>query len=1131
MVDMATHFLRFLNLIVLAGGVASIVIMLIIRPVPLFPPGWGFILLGALTVASGLLGVVSAARPGFFFDCHVFCLLVSLAGFLASFLVIFLRLDVIVGNLSPAVESGKARQLVSTEGAIYLVLFVTQLVVLLLAAIVQCCGAADYSDAYESISPVRASTRRYEEPRRPRMEARAAPRMPERPSEAPRRWIPAKPAEPTPPAMAGGVEYSGRVVGDKTQRMAEQLQQKYAHWVKRDTHFVESLSSKSSVSQQTARVTSLQKHSLASAVSAPRASISNNADFGKPENPRASRIVPSAVASEPAAVSNSPNAFHTENGYLYVEDMRVADVAEQIWQQEDNFRPFYLYSRPQILRNYNAYVDALKGLPGSIIGYAVKSNNNLKVLQTLCGAGSGAVLVSGNELRLALLAGFDPSTLPGESPPPRYPSRREPSPPRHPCVLNGNGKQQHELELAAEHGCLINIDSEFDLEHVTAAAEATGKVVNVLLRINPDVDPQVHAYVATGNKSSKFGIRNERLRWFLDQIRAREGKLRLVGAHCHLGSTITKVNVFRDAARIMVGYLDEIRAQGFPVQYLNIGVYSLSLAPLRILLIGFAGFGATLAMSVLRFSPRDALALIISRCAPSLLPTPMAHMPHRHTRAGGADAGGAEERSFDVVGPCASPLTSSGKAPALCPHLLRSVLLPATGDALVVHDAGAYCMAMASTYNLKMRPPEYWVEELAKQTADLATKVYSTSIDVAEQVVRVTKPLVEAAAPVVIEGAQEALKAAAPVASDLAEKASKALQDSGVDVAPVVEAARPIFHWLAVAIASHVSTRLTVSPTHPGPHLTSPRNRPPTASRAAIGAQTAASVADGVTDSTGRAITAVTPYATSTVDLISSADPTALSIAAGGLFGLYLLLPSIGRGIAYSFRGYAGAITVAAAAAAAATSAAAVAVSAVPRPHLICSQNHSLPLTLLLPPVRPRVPLIQPNDPACPPFATFQPPIFSLPPAPSPPSPSLAGELTAAQALDVLEREESVLVDVRSEDQKLSSGVPSLPRGLSRKIIYVPDNEISKQVARSLASLGYRNVWVVRDGVEGRAGWAASQLAIDSYDGPPTSWFSVPSYSSGGTSKERTGTQKLGTQSRLGTQSVSAAASTAAAEE
>lgn len=38
-----------------------------------------------------------------------------------------------------------------------------------------------------------------------------------------------------------------------------------------------------------------------------------------------------------------------------------------------------------------------------------------------------------------------------------------------------------------------------------------------------------------------------------------------------------------------------------------------------------------------------------------------------------------------------------------------SLLDSLQGAGLVVHDAGAYCMSMASTYNLKMRPPEYWV--------------------------------------------------------------------------------------------------------------------------------------------------------------------------------------------------------------------------------------------------------------------------------------------------------------------------------------------------------------------------------------------------------------------------------------
>lgn len=71
-------------------------------------------------------------------------------------------------------------------------------------------------------------------------------------------------------------------------------------------------------------------------------------------------------------------------------------------------RPFYLYSKPQITRNCEAYNQALEGL-SSIIGYAIKANNNLKILEHLRQLGCGAVLVSGNELRLALHAGFDPT--------------------------------------------------------------------------------------------------------------------------------------------------------------------------------------------------------------------------------------------------------------------------------------------------------------------------------------------------------------------------------------------------------------------------------------------------------------------------------------------------------------------------------------------------------------------------------------------------------------------------------------------------------------------------------------------------------------------------------------------------
>ncbi|XWS28082.1 hypothetical protein CRYUN_Cryun25bG0035000 [Craigia yunnanensis] len=59
------------------------------------------------------------------------------------------------------------------------------------------------------------------------------------------------------------------------------------------------------------------------------------------------------------------------------------------------------------------------------------------------------------------------------------------------CIFNGNGKILEDLVLAAREGVFMNIDSEFDLENIVSAARIVGRKVIVLLRINPDVDPQV----------------------------------------------------------------------------------------------------------------------------------------------------------------------------------------------------------------------------------------------------------------------------------------------------------------------------------------------------------------------------------------------------------------------------------------------------------------------------------------------------------------------------------------------------------------------------------------------------------------------------------------------------------------
>lgn len=97
-------------------------------------------------------------------------------------------------------------------------------------------------------------------------------------------------------------------------------------------------------------------------------------------------------------------SFYTgDDGYQYVDNMRVDDVRAQVQES-----PFYLYSKQRITSNYNAYKKALEGID-SIIGYAVKANNNMVIMKHLQQLGSGAVLVSGNELKAAMAVGFDPT--------------------------------------------------------------------------------------------------------------------------------------------------------------------------------------------------------------------------------------------------------------------------------------------------------------------------------------------------------------------------------------------------------------------------------------------------------------------------------------------------------------------------------------------------------------------------------------------------------------------------------------------------------------------------------------------------------------------------------------------------
>lgn len=406
-----------------------------------------------------------------------------------------------------------------------------------------------------------------------------------------------------------------------------------------------------------------------------------------------------AVTATPSARNPTPPFDVDAAGYMTVEGVRVNDVVASLGTS-----PAYIYSRAQIEGNFRAYQAALEGLD-HIIGYAIKANNNLRIVELLRSLGSGAVLVSGNELRLAVKAGVDMTKT----------------------VFNGNGKTVAELEFAVSCGCLINIDSEFDLEHIAQAAKKAGKIASVIIRINPDVDPQVHAYVSTGLASSKFGIRNSHLDWFLNRIKEEPDALKLVGVHSHLGSTIKKVDIFKDAAEIMIGFIDQIRAQGFTsLKYLNIGGGlgidyeregediplpadlintirpQLIAAGLTIVIepgrsiIGNTGI---MVSNVIGVKTNGSKNFIVVDGSMAELIRPALYDTFQYISL--TEPGG-EKQKFDVVGPVCESADFLGKD--------RVLPTPVEGAGLAVYDAGAYGMAMASNYNMKVKPVEVLVD-------------------------------------------------------------------------------------------------------------------------------------------------------------------------------------------------------------------------------------------------------------------------------------------------------------------------------------------------------------------------------------------------------------------------------------
>jgi len=393
--------------------------------------------------------------------------------------------------------------------------------------------------------------------------------------------------------------------------------------------------------------------------------------------------------------------FHVRNGEMHCEGVPLRRIARQAGT------PVYVYSHATLSQHYKVFDEAFATIP-HIICYSMKANSNGSVIRTFTNLGGGVDIVSGGELARALAAGAPPEKI----------------------VYSGVGKKVWEIEEALRRGILMfNVESREELETIDAVAGRMRRRAPISIRVNPDVDPKTHPYISTGLKRNKFGIHIvQALKDY--EWAARRKHIEVVGVDCHIGSQLTDVSPFVDAAGRVRRLVDRLLARGMPIRRVDIGGglgirYNDEMPPhpkqyADAIVNAFRGLDITLILEPGRVLVGNAGVLVTEVLYTKPIPSP----------------GGKGKKHFFIVDAAMNDLARPslygsyhailpvGKAPRgkvtadvvgpICESgdfLARERAMPPyrSGDLLAVMSAGAYGFSMASNYNTRPRAAEVMV--------------------------------------------------------------------------------------------------------------------------------------------------------------------------------------------------------------------------------------------------------------------------------------------------------------------------------------------------------------------------------------------------------------------------------------
>jgi len=389
----------------------------------------------------------------------------------------------------------------------------------------------------------------------------------------------------------------------------------------------------------------------------------------------------------------------SRNNHLFIEDVDCSALAQQ------QGTPLYVTSESRLRENIRAYHRAF---PDADKYFAVKANGNLTLLRIAAQEGMGADVFSAGELSVVRMAGI----------------------PRDMILYNGNSKSEKDHEMAIQAGVRMSVDSREELEHLAKTAKRLGREAEILFRVNPDVSPKTHPKIATGLRSSKFGIPAEQVAETYKRAMGLEG-VKPVGLHCHIGSQILDTAPFAEAACKMMDIAAAVVAVGGKVERIDLGgglgiqyhpdlpaptpidlaaailpifqdrCRAMGIAPKLILEPGRSIVADTTVMlTSVNVVKRAHVNFVAVDAGFNVLARPMLYDSYHHAIVASRSSAPAQE-TYTVVGPICETgdvLAKDRKLPVL-----------ARGDVLAFLDAGAYGFSMASQYNGQPRPAEVLV--------------------------------------------------------------------------------------------------------------------------------------------------------------------------------------------------------------------------------------------------------------------------------------------------------------------------------------------------------------------------------------------------------------------------------------